>query len=288
MITTRAAPLATRLGLREVLAFADAVCFDVDSTVTQSEAIDDLAAHSGHGPAVAEWTRKAMGGGVSFREALRQRLEIIKPSRSLVQSLLQENPPRLTPGVKTFISSLKTRGKAVYLVSGGFQEMIFPVAQQLDIPPQNIFANRFLFYDDDNNNNNNNNKNNKNNNNNNNNNNDTQSQSQPTTKKKGDFMGFDESQPTSESGGKRKVVEILKANYGYKHILMIGDGVTDLEAKPPAEWVIGFGGNVVREKVKQEADFFVMSFDELTDQLRLSENSEWHELQESEKEAKNI
>ena len=50
-------------------------------------------------------------------------------------------------------------------------------------------------------------------------------------------------------------------------IVMIGDGVTDLEAKPPAIAMIGFGGVVVREKVKAEADYFVMSFEELITML---------------------
>jgi phosphoserine phosphatase len=42
----------------------DAVCFDVDSTVCQDEAIDRLAEHCGVGKAVAEWTARAMGGGI--------------------------------------------------------------------------------------------------------------------------------------------------------------------------------------------------------------------------------
>lgn len=44
---------------------------------------------------------------------------------------------------------------------------------------------------------------------------------------------------------------------------MVGDGVTDMEARPPAAIFIGFGGNVVREKVKAGADWFVTDFQEL-------------------------
>ncbi len=60
-----------------------------------------------------------------------------------------------------------------------------------------------------------------------------------------------------------KVISMIKEKYGTDRIVMIGDGITDLEARPPASFFIGYGGNVVRERVKQEADYFVFSFEEL-------------------------
>ena len=48
---------------------------------------------------------------------------------------------------------------------------------------------------------------------------------------------------------------------------MIGDGVTDLEARPPADMFIGYGGVVVRDRVKKEADWFVTDFNVLIDAL---------------------
>ena len=48
---------------------------------------------------------------------------------------------------------------------------------------------------------------------------------------------------------------------------MIGDGATDMEARPPADAFIGFGGVVVREKVKQGADWFVTDMQELINEL---------------------
>ena len=44
---------------------------------------------------------------------------------------------------------------------------------------------------------------------------------------------------------------------------MVGDGATDIEARPPADLAIGFGGVVEREKVRAGADWFVRSFGEL-------------------------
>ena len=50
----------------------------------------------------------------------------------------------------------------------------------------------------------------------------------------GEYAGFDESQPSAESGGKGRVINMLKEQYGFKDVVMIGDGATDLEACPPA------------------------------------------------------
>ena len=49
---------------------------------------------------------------------------------------------------RELVSKLHKRGVQVYLVSGGFQSLIAPVAQELDIPMENVFANRLKFYFD--------------------------------------------------------------------------------------------------------------------------------------------
>jgi len=48
---------------------------------------------------------------------------------------------------------------------------------------------------------------------------------------------------------------------------MIGDGMTDYDASPPADAFIGFGGNVVREEVKSKAKWYVKDFRELINAL---------------------
>ena len=55
----------------------------------------------------------------------------------------------------------------------------------------------------------------------------------------GDYAGFDKNEPTSQSGGKAKVIQELKSKYKYDKIVMIGDGMTDAEACPPADAFIG-------------------------------------------------
>ncbi|EDO39432.1 predicted protein [Nematostella vectensis] len=210
---------------------ADAVCFDVDSTVVTGEAIDELASFCGRGEEVAEWTRRAMRGGVSFREALENRLKIIQPSSKQLEEFIKSNKLELTPFVRNVIDCLLSHGTQVYLVSGGFQSILEPIAKDLGIPKTNVFANKILFNSN------------------------------------GDYCGFDKEAFTSSSGGKARVVQLLKDKYQYKRLVVIGDGVTDMEACPPADAFIGFGGNVVREQVKANAPWFVTDFKVLLDAL---------------------
>merc|ERR1740138_1547178 len=93
---------------RACIKAADAVCFDVDSTVITTEGIDDLAAFLGCGDKVAALTAQAMGGSMPFHEALALRLSALQP----------------TPGVKDLIEALHANKQDVYFVSGGFRQMI--------------------------------------------------------------------------------------------------------------------------------------------------------------------
>jgi phosphoserine phosphatase len=222
-----APPAAVRAALRA----AQAVCFDVDSTVVRVEGIDELAAFHGQGEAVAALTRGAMGGGLSFREALRRRLELIAPSaRSLADFLAQRPPAReLTPGVSALVAALHARGTHVFLVSGGFSQMIAPVAEALGVPRERVFANTILF----------------------------------AAGGDGAYAGFDETAPTSRDGGKADVVRALVAARGYAPLVVVGDGVTDMQARPPADAFIGFGGVVERAAVAAGADWFVLDFREM-------------------------
>lgn len=217
---------------KQALAKADAVCFDVDSTVITCEGIDEFADYLGVGKEVAALTAAAMGGDTPFHVALENRLKVMKPTQQKLNEMLAAHPAEemLTPGVAALISELQAGGKTVYLVSGGFRQMIEPIAEVVNVDKSAIYANSFLFHDD------------------------------------GSWKCHDDTEPTSRAGGKARVVAELKATYGYKTVIMVGDGATDMEARDVeggADAFIGFGGIQVREKVKAGADWFVMDFDEM-------------------------
>ena len=109
----------------QVLRSADAVCFDVDSTVIAKEGIDELAAYLGVGDKVAALTAQAMGGDVPFEVALANRLAVMKPSKRQLDQMMEAHPVESwrTPGILELIGALQAKGKRVFLVSGGFREM---------------------------------------------------------------------------------------------------------------------------------------------------------------------
>jgi phosphoserine phosphatase len=88
------------LEAKEIIRTADIVCFDVDSTVIEEEGIDELADFCGKGQEVANLTREAMGGSMTFQEALRRRLDIIKPSQRQIREFLRLKPCTLSPYLK--------------------------------------------------------------------------------------------------------------------------------------------------------------------------------------------
>ena len=226
--------LIETLALEKQWVEGDAVCFDVDSTVCIDEGIDEFAAFLGKKEEVAAWTSKAMGGGVSFEDALTARLKIMNPTKQQLEEFVEKNPPKLSPGIAELVTTLRVTGKSVFLVSGGFTQMIHPLADILGIPRGNVFANTILFSDD------------------------------------GSFAGHDPKAFTSKSGGKPACITFLKSKYCFTTVTMIGDGATDLEACTPgaADLFIGYGGVQKREKVVKGAKWFVTSFTPLIQLLK--------------------
>lgn len=213
---------------REMLKKAQIVCFDVDSTIITEEGIDELAQFCGKGAEVAALTKEAMGGSMTFQEALKRRLDIIKPSQRQIREFLKTHPSTVSAGVRELIDQLRQNSAEIYLVSGGFDCLIEPVADALEVPLCNLFANKLYFHFN------------------------------------GSYASFDTSQVTSKSGGKGEAINIIKSRFNSnKMVAMIGDGMTDLEASPPADLFVGYGGNAVREEVQKRATYYVTNFADL-------------------------
>ena len=226
-------PTPTTISLLSQL---DGVCFDVDSTFCEDESIDELAEFLGVGETVRELTAQAMGGNVLFQDALKVRLDAMSPSRVDVDMFLREHPHKLSDGIRELLDVLAARGVKVFLVSGGFRQIIEPLAEELGIPVAHVFANNLLFESDD----------------------------------EGAYAGFDPEEFTSRSGGKKEAVVHIKKTFGLETVAMIGDGATDAEAKGEggAQLFIGYGGTVFRENVAERADWYVMKIDEISSVLR--------------------
>ncbi|MCZ7629939.1 MAG: HAD-IB family phosphatase [Microthrixaceae bacterium] len=95
------------------------VVLDVDSTLIQDEVIELLAQEAGCHHEVREVTARAMSGELDFAEALRARVRLLE---GLDEAALDRarSRVRLTPGARTFVSTLKRLGYTIGIVSGGF------------------------------------------------------------------------------------------------------------------------------------------------------------------------
>ena len=95
------------------------ICFDMDSTLIQTECIDELAKRAGVGEKVSEITARAMHGEIDFKESFKERVALLKGLDASVMKDIAENMP-ITEGTDRLMSVLKTCGYKIAILSGGF------------------------------------------------------------------------------------------------------------------------------------------------------------------------
>ncbi|MCP3424523.1 phosphoserine phosphatase SerB [Rothia sp. AR01] len=105
---------------------------DVDSTLIGQEAVDELAAHAGLQERVAAITERAMRGELDFQESLRERVALLE---GLGEDVLERVAAALTltPGARELIAAFKAQGHPVCVVSGGFIQILEPLARRLNL-----------------------------------------------------------------------------------------------------------------------------------------------------------
>ena len=108
------------------------VVMDVDSTLIQDEVVDLLAEHAGVGDQVSKITERAMNGEIDFAQSLRERVGLLA---GLPESVIEQvrHQVRLTPGARTLCRTLNRLGYRIVLVSGGFINVIGPIAAELGV-----------------------------------------------------------------------------------------------------------------------------------------------------------
>ncbi len=95
------------------------ICFDMDSTLIQTECIDELARRAGVGEQVAAITARAMRGEIDFKESFKERVALLKGLDVNVMKEIAEQLP-ITEGTDRLMSVLKTCGYKIAILSGGF------------------------------------------------------------------------------------------------------------------------------------------------------------------------
>ena len=95
------------------------ICFDMDSTLIQTECIDELAQRAGVGDQVKAITARAMRGEIDFKESFKERVALLKGLDVSVMKEIAEQLP-ITEGTDRLMSVLKTCGYKIAILSGGF------------------------------------------------------------------------------------------------------------------------------------------------------------------------
>ena len=95
------------------------ICFDMDSTLIQTECIDELAERAGVGAEVKAITESAMRGEIDFKESFKRRVALLKGLDASVMEDIAQNMP-ITEGVDRLMSVLKRCGYKIAILSGGF------------------------------------------------------------------------------------------------------------------------------------------------------------------------
>ena len=95
------------------------ICFDMDSTLIQTECIDELAMRAGVGDKVKAITERAMRGEIDFKESFTQRVSLLKGLDVSVMKDIADHLP-ITEGADRLMSVLKRCGYKIAILSGGF------------------------------------------------------------------------------------------------------------------------------------------------------------------------
>ncbi|HVT04872.1 MAG TPA: HAD-IB family phosphatase [Thermoanaerobaculia bacterium] len=191
--------------------------FDVDSTLVTIEGIDELA---GGNPEIARLTEAAMDGSIAIDEVYGRRLEIIKPTSQDVMVLGSRYVASLLPDALSVFRELRANGVEIHLLSAGIAQAILPLADYLGLPERAVHAVKLLFDED------------------------------------GRYRDFDRRSPLARSGGKELEIMNIRARTHGKAV-MVGDGVSDLEAKGAVDLFIGFGGVRIREAVRAASPIYL-------------------------------
>lgn len=95
------------------------ICFDMDSTLIETEVIDELADRAGVGPQVRAITESAMRGEIDFCESFKRRVALLEGLEESVMHDIAEHLP-VTEGVERMMEVLKRTGYKTAILSGGF------------------------------------------------------------------------------------------------------------------------------------------------------------------------
>jgi D-3-phosphoglycerate dehydrogenase len=202
--------------------------FDFDSTLINAETLDLIASNKNlkdfEIEKIKEITNQAMNGEISFNKALNERLKILKINQNDVFEIKNQIHAKINKSILDNISFFTQN--TCYIISGGFREIIQPIADILKIPFEKVFANNLIF------------------------------------DQQFEHFILDNENPLAHNKGKSHVINQLDFK---ENQIMIGDGYTDLEVKleNPKIKFYAYTEVVYRNNIVFQADKVISNLNEL-------------------------
>ena len=212
---------------------SDLIIFDCDSTLSLIEGIDELARLAGQEAEIAALTKRAMEGDIPLESVYEKRMVAVKPTRAQMRAVKKAYRDHVVSDAQAVIAALQAVGKQVFIVSGGLREAVLDFGEWLGVPRNHIFAVGMEY-----------------------------------NQLAGEWWRYHrpndaehylavEDHPLAAAGGKTAIIEQEIRSQYKGRAMLIGDGLSDLEARPAVDLFVGFGGAVKRERVAAEADVFI-------------------------------
>lgn len=201
----------------------DSVAFDVDSTLVTIEGLDYMASLKNKVGEISQITRLAMNGEISMKDAMVKKMAAISPSISDLISMGNAYIKNVVTGVVETISTLHKNNIKVWIVTGNFQPGVGILAKYLGIKPEYVITNE-IFHNKD-----------------------------------GSYQSFNLNHPLSNNGGKKTMIQKMRAQFG--KVCFIGDGSTDLDTQDDVELFIGFGGVIRRKNIEENSHVYISNPD---------------------------
>ncbi|HET9503158.1 MAG TPA: phosphoglycerate dehydrogenase [Hymenobacter sp.] len=214
--------------------------FDFDSTFTQVEGLDELAAIALTGQpdqaqrvaAIKALTDQGMAGEIGFQESLSKRLALLGAHQQHLGPLVTHLRGKVSESIRRNGDFFRQHADRIYVVSSGFREFIEPVVAEFGIAADHVLANTFTFDDS------------------------------------GAITGCDAGNVLSRDGGKIQQLKDLQLD---GPVYVLGDGYTDYQIREAglAKRFYAYTENVSRPTVVAAADEVLPTFDEFLYQLKL-------------------
>ena len=173
---------------------------------------------------IAQITDDTMKGEMPFSKALNERIKMLNANRAHLNQTIQILKNNISKSFIKNIDFIKNNSSNIFIISGGFKELIFPIVEKFDLKYENIYANDFLFDSNDN------------------------------------IIGIDQSNPLSKNQGKAAVAKNI---LGENIIIGDGYTDYEIKKYGGANTFIQFTENINRKNINSKADLISNNFDQI-------------------------